>query len=196
MSGDDLFRRWTDRKRRVARQEADEARAEAEQARQPEEDAPDPGEPETEDEILARLELPDPDTLQPGDDFKAFMAAGVPEAIRRRALRRLWRSNPVLANLDGLNDYDVDYTAPDMTQKVLATAYKVGRGILRDRSEDDPVKPDETPQAPADVPQEASADPEPVEDTAAPVETGPLAAAREPVPEEPPLRPRRMTFHG
>ena len=37
-----------------------------------------------------------------GDDFSGFMARNVPDHLRRRALRKLWVSNPVLANLDGL----------------------------------------------------------------------------------------------
>lgn len=63
----------------------------------------------TDNEILTDLGLPDPDTLAQGDDFAAFMAKAVPEHIRKRALRKLWRSNPVLACVDGLNDYDDDY---------------------------------------------------------------------------------------
>jgi hypothetical protein len=39
------------------------------------------------------------------------MREGVPEALRNRALRKLWLSDPVLANLDGLNDYDEDFVA-------------------------------------------------------------------------------------
>jgi hypothetical protein len=38
------------------------------------------------------------------------MKQAVPEELRRLALRKLWRSDPVLANVDGLNDYDLDYT--------------------------------------------------------------------------------------
>jgi hypothetical protein len=30
--------------------------------------------------------------------------------LRQRALRKLWTTNPALAVLDGLNDYDLDYT--------------------------------------------------------------------------------------
>jgi hypothetical protein len=44
-------------------------------------------------EMLEALDLPDPDTLTQGDDFSVFMAKTVPDQIRRRALRTLWRSN-------------------------------------------------------------------------------------------------------
>ena len=81
-------------------------------------------------EILAELDLPDPDTLEAGDDVVAFMARAVPERLRRRALRRLWRVNPVLANLDGLNDYDEDFNVTARDTGAVRTAYKVGKGML------------------------------------------------------------------
>lgn len=82
-------------------------------------------------EILAELNLPDPDTLMPGDDFSGFLQKAVPEHIRRVALRRLWRSNPVLANLDGLLDYDNDFTDAATVVPDLKTSYEVGRGMMR-----------------------------------------------------------------
>jgi len=81
-------------------------------------------------EICRELGLPDPETLSPGDDFAAFMARAVPERIRRRALRRLWTSNPALANLDGLLEYGEDYTDSATMVESLQTAYQVGRGMI------------------------------------------------------------------
>ncbi len=83
-------------------------------------------------ETLAALELPDPDDLAAGDDFAAFMRAAVPEHLRRRALRRLWLSDPVLANLDELLDYGEDYTRGPGVVETVRTAYRVGRGMLGD----------------------------------------------------------------
>lgn len=126
---DDFLSRWSRRKRAV---EAEDLTPE------PTEVTPvvsvDPAEneeAEDEDVLLERLGLPSPETLKEGDDFSAFMQAGVPEFLRKRALRVLWRSNPVLANLDGLNDYDDDFNSPELTQKVLATGYQVGRGFVK-----------------------------------------------------------------
>ncbi|MEE3071538.1 MAG: DUF3306 domain-containing protein, partial [Pseudomonadota bacterium] len=84
----------------------------------------------TDEELLAELGLPDPDTLVQGDDFSAFMKNAVPERLRRRALRTLWRSNPVLANLDGLVDHGEDYTNAATVPNVLNTTYQVGKGLL------------------------------------------------------------------
>ena len=79
-------------------------------------------------ELLAKYELPDPGSLTASDDVAAFMRKGVPARLRNLALRRVWRLDPVLANLDGLNDYDDDYTDAAMLAGVVKTAYQVGRG--------------------------------------------------------------------
>jgi hypothetical protein len=46
-------------------------------------------------------------------------------------MRQLWRLNPVLANLDGLNDYDGDFTNAATDAPGVKTAYQVGKGLLR-----------------------------------------------------------------
>lgn len=91
---------------------------------------------ESEAEVLARLGLPDPDTLGKGDDFSGFMQTGVPEFIKRKALRRLWRSNPTLAVLDGLNDYDDDFTGGFVPPGTLKSLYEVGKGFAAKAVED------------------------------------------------------------
>jgi len=121
---DDFLSRWSRRKRQV---KTEEAAPVPEPLAEPE---PEPESDEDEEALLVKLGLPSPESLGPGDDFRAFMADGVPAFLRRRALRVLWRSNPVLANLDGLNDYDDDFNSPELTKKVLATAYQVGRGFV------------------------------------------------------------------
>jgi hypothetical protein len=65
-----------------------------------------------------------------GDDFSAFMSKAVPERLRRRALRKLWHTNPVLANLDGLIDYGEDYTDAAVVVANMQTGYQVGKGML------------------------------------------------------------------
>ena len=123
---------WSRRKARVAAERhADTARAEAEALRRAEAAEDARRETLTEAELLEELGLPDPDTLDAGAEFKAYLAHRVPEAIRRRALRRLWRTNPVLACVDGLNDYDGDFTGGGKPATPIATAYRVGQGMLR-----------------------------------------------------------------
>ncbi len=52
--------------------------------------------------------LPDPNTLEAGSDFSAFMAPGVSGPLRRQALKRLWATGNYNVR-DGLDDYDADY---------------------------------------------------------------------------------------
>lgn len=119
--------RWS--RRRAAVQAEAEAEAKAQQQAVVVERQAELAE-KTDAEILAELDLPDPETLQPGDDFTGFMQAAVPERIRKLALRRLWRSNPVLANVDNLVDYGEDFTKEGALGKVVKTAYQVGKGII------------------------------------------------------------------
>ena len=83
----------------------------------------------SDNEILEKLKLPDPETMKAGDDFKVFLNKTVPEHIKKRALRKLWVSNPVLANLDGMNEYDDDFTLATSALEEFATNYVVGKGF-------------------------------------------------------------------
>lgn len=79
--------------------------------------------------------LPDIDKMGPGSDFSIFMQAGVPPALKTKALRKLWRVKPELANLDGLLDYGEDLTGSFKVVDHLKTAYQVGRGFLKDNED-------------------------------------------------------------
>ncbi len=57
------------------------------------------------------MSLPDIDTLEEESDYRGFMNDGVPDKLRRLALRKLWASNPLFGVRDGLNDYDEDFRA-------------------------------------------------------------------------------------
>ena len=117
---------WARRKAAVAA----EARAEATAQAVAEEARHDAALAERSDaELLDAAGMPDPDTLQDAEAIRRFLAADLPQRLKSRALRRLWRTNPVLANLDGLVDYDDDYTDAAMVPDVMRTAYEVGRGI-------------------------------------------------------------------
>jgi len=97
---------------------------------------------EVEVELTAEQEdivagLPPIDTLTKQSDFTPFLSDKVPEFIRRRALSVLWRSDPVLANIDGLNDYDEDFNIIDTLIDIAKdTNYRVGKGMV-DESEDE-----------------------------------------------------------
>ena len=118
--------RWSQRKLAARRGEAmpDEAAPVASDA------SPDPAFaalPETAaDEPVP--ELPSIDELTAESDYTIFLKKGVPAALTKAALRKLWTSDPVLANLDGLNDYDEVYNAVQPALTLAQTSYRPGRG--------------------------------------------------------------------
>ena len=96
-----------------------------------------------EQEIVA--ELPAIESLTKDSDFTPFLADRVPGFIRRRALSVLWRSDPILANLDGMNDYDEDYNVIDTLINIAKdSSYKVGKGYTDEADEADEIDEDES----------------------------------------------------
>jgi hypothetical protein len=117
-------------------------------AAQPETDAEAPADEEipelTEEEAAIVAELPPIESLSKDSDFTPFLADKVPEFIRRRALSVLWRSDPVLANLDGLNDYDENFRIIDtLIDAAQDTIYRVGKGHKTEDEEEDAVAADD-----------------------------------------------------
>ena len=108
-----------------------EAALQPEQAPVPEDAVTPETDPDSEEEVDPEsYENFDFDSLNYASDYTQFLKKGVPEAVRRRALRMLWGSNPILANIDGLNDYDEDFTDAALAVKVLTSNYKPGLGHL------------------------------------------------------------------
>jgi hypothetical protein len=60
--------------------------------------------------------LPPIESLTADSDYKPFLARGVPEELRRLALRKAWATNPQIANFRGFADYDWDCNAPGYGQ--------------------------------------------------------------------------------
>ncbi|QFU01625.1 hypothetical protein FIU83_08245 [Halomonas sp. THAF5a] len=88
--------------------------------------------------------LPDPDTLPPGSDIKAYLASGVSAGLRRRALRRLFAASHYGVR-DGLDDYDDDFREK---LKPLAedVAERLRQWTRREAEGDDEVPGDEAPE--------------------------------------------------
>jgi hypothetical protein len=116
--------RWSDRKLKSDIEASENTLPDA----LPEEAAEDEFEGKSDEEILSILELPEPETLKLGDTVEKFMDGRVPERIRARALRAFWKTNPVLANIDGLDEYCDDYTDAAMIIENMQTIYEVGKG--------------------------------------------------------------------
>lgn len=186
---------WARRKAAVA-QEAETDAAEALAAETAQEEAA--LAERTDEEILAELNLPQPEALESAEAVRDFVAQAIPQRLKTRALRHLWKLNPVLANLDGLVDYGEDFTDSAAVMENLQTAYQVGKGMLAHLEE----------KAAADEPSEASGHQEECDETEAddvPV-TAEVEAAQGPEPAQAPseiavaetmsapLASRRMQF--
>ncbi|AKI01991.1 Protein of unknown function (DUF3306) [Hoeflea sp. IMCC20628] len=138
---------------------------------------------ETEEAEANRLvaEAVDLDEIESGFDFSIFLKRGVPGQLRKKALQKFFNSNPVLANLDGLNDYDEDYNNPlhmvyksswDVTRGFLTEAEKLLQQATGRLTEDEPL--DEMPE------ELAEDDAELTDDTAELDDDAPELTAEEP----------------
>ncbi|MDK3072989.1 DUF3306 domain-containing protein [Sedimentitalea sp. JM2-8] len=187
---------WSDRRAAVrAEQDAETRAAAARLAKAEQAEA----EERSDAEILAELDLPDPDLLAMGDDIRGFMSKAVPVRLRNRALRRLWRLNPVLANLDGLVDYGEDYTIHATAGETLQTTYQVGKGLLAHVEEMARQAAERDNAATVPTPPLDARESEPPQDDAAPALNDDDAVAFDddrPAEDEQPAAPvpRRMRF--
>ena len=129
----------------------------------------------------------------------SFMARAIPEHLRRRALRKLWVSDPALACLDDLVDYADDYTQASAVTN-FTTSYEVGKGLRRhiedvarkaatalDTATDAAETPAETEQTPPVAPAEVDA-------SAVAVVQADTPVAETAMEEPAALPPRRMAF--
>ncbi len=196
MSDDPAFlSRWSRRKQQAREEVAETPSAE------PATEAP-PEPEKTEAEILAELGLKDPDEMAEGDDFSAFMSAAVPQALRNRALKKLWQTNPAFADLDGLLDYGEDFTGNGGIVGKMATAYRVGKGyagkLADTESGTDSESPDgddeKTAELPAPEPSAATRAEKKPEEAEASVFENVTEAATQPADEPRPTSRKRMKF--
>ena len=93
--------------------------------------APVPVEKPLTDEDFADVDF---SKLNYGSDYQRFMAKGVPENIRQKALGQLWHSDAIFTQVDPFQDYAGDYTdaAVAVPGGLIKTAYKIGQGFLSD----------------------------------------------------------------
>ena len=104
-------------------------------------------------------DLPDIETLTPDSDFTAFMKEGVPKALRRQALRKLWASDPVFNFIDGMEEYGEDCTDAATVVAGMKSAWEVGKGYPKEE------KPDPAADQSEPAPGEAAADGESAEES-------------------------------
>lgn len=134
--------RWSQRKRQQQSQNPNEpdddptdldarnAEAERAEAERVEREEQEKAEAEINRVVAESVDL---DAISYGDDFSMFLKRGVPDQLRKKALRTFFNSSPILANLDGLNDYDEDFNNP--AHKVYKSAWNATRGFLTENEQ-------------------------------------------------------------
>jgi len=123
----EFLKRWS--RRKTAARATTEATAPAELALPvPQADADPEASPSPE---IDPETLPDIDSLDKDSDFSVFMQNGVPDALRSRALRKLWLSDPAFNVVDGLVEYGEDYANIAAIAEKVQSVYKVGKAMSK-----------------------------------------------------------------
>lgn len=119
--GKSLLQRWSDRKyaRRKLKDEI------------PASERSESGEPQECQDQFTNFNF---DSLNFSSDFTRFFAPGVPEAVQRKALRKLWISTDLIAETDELADFLEDFREEAMAlpAEMVRSAYRIGSGFIDD----------------------------------------------------------------
>ena len=122
--------------------------------------------------VLTDADMPPLESLDEASDFSGFLSQGVSDELRRMALRKLF-AQPSFNVLDGLNDYDEDYTKLAPLGDTIT--YQMRQWMERDRKklEDEAAQArDGEPEALAPA-EASSADPGEAQDSEADAGGGP-----------------------
>lgn len=160
MNGEDdnLLSRWSRRKLATRSQEApavhEQEQVSGDIAADDHISIPEPGPPETEAEELDAAQmlesLPRVEDLTAESDITAFLKKGVPMALKRAALRKIWALDPGIRDYVGPSEYAWDFNQPgsmagfgplDAKETVVGFLSKAARAI------DTVAEPVETAQA-------------------------------------------------
>ena len=113
------FHRWS-KKKAETQQETTELQ-EVEPSKTPEE--PEGAAEEQTSEEQEKVELPPLESLGDESDYSAFMSPEVDEQLKKIALRKLFKA-PFYNVLDGLNDYDDDFTSFEALGDIVTSDMK------------------------------------------------------------------------
>jgi hypothetical protein len=108
--------------------------------------------------------LPPVDSLTIESDITAFLRKGVPDSLKRAALRRAWSLDPAIRDFVGPADYAWDFNAPDgvpgfaleLQGDVKELLAQVFRAAEEEPARDAPAE-EATAEAPQEEPAEAQA---------------------------------------
>ena len=129
-SDDSFLSRWAARKAQIAKGELVADEKPAPTVKEVNEGELDNGEEAklSDQELLEKYELPDPEVLADESDLTQFLDGDLPERLRQMALRRLWRLNPLFGHVCDMVEYGEDYTDAATVMEGMQTAYQVGKG--------------------------------------------------------------------
>jgi hypothetical protein len=107
MTEEDFLKRWSRRKREIAKEEAQQTPAPDARAQS---SAPVPEKPEP---AFDPASLPPLESITELTDITAFLRQGVPADLARAALRRVWAADPSIRDFVGLAENAWDFTDPN-----------------------------------------------------------------------------------
>lgn len=84
-------------------------------------------------------ELPSFDSLTATSDYSPFLRDGVPENLRRQALRKLWASDPILSAPDPFDLHAFDYNAVPTFPQGIPSLIRAGLGMVQPEEKDSVV---------------------------------------------------------
>ena len=137
-----FFKRWSDKKSGLKEDTSnDDTKAKKKRKNQileSNEDIDKKYEKMSNQEILKKLNLPDPNKVKKEEELNVFFKSSIPERLKRIAMRRLWRINPIISFADSeINDYADDFTDAANVIDDLQTSYVVGQGYSTPNIEKD-----------------------------------------------------------
>ncbi|MCK2044055.1 DUF3306 domain-containing protein [Chromohalobacter salexigens] len=164
-----FMQRWSQRKRDHGDASSDKASAETPATLAEQAHAPAPSEEhETSSRAAALIpgydpqrpldeQLPEPEQLGAGDDFRAFMLPGVGEFLKRRALRRMFKVGNYNVR-DGLDDYDEDYS--QLMRMMPEVSARMRQWLHKDQETESPdaEQRDDAEMLQSDIPTEENKD--------------------------------------
>ena len=187
-SDDSFLSRWSARKAQIAKGELVADGKPAPTIKEVSEGELDNGEEAklSDQELLEKFELLDPEDLADESDLTQFLDGDLPERLRQMALRRLWRLNPLFGHVCDMVEYGEDYTDAATVMEGMQTAYQVGQGYKKKAQDADEAAESETPDteaAESEIPDAEAAESETPDTEAAESETPDTEAAESETPD-------------
>ena len=140
----------------------------------------------TDDKLLEKYELEDPETIEDEAKLDAFLEGKFPDRIRQMALRRIWRLNPMFRFADEMVEYGENYTDAATVIDGMTTAYQVGKGYLQkafdavDETPSDEAPETQNVESASELDDEPEVDEDSIEEDASVKEEKASAADKEP----------------